>query len=264
MGDYWIPKREDVVTRVEREMIAGAMAHGFNVIVDATNLNPKTLKSLGAFIEKQENASSYATSVKEFYVDFNEALKRDTVRGENGGRAVGKKVLKSFYHRYYPDFRKKVDERNYVEYDPSLPDCIISDIDGTISLMNGRDPFIGEDCATDLPNKPVIDILKMYEKLNFHTETESTEIKIILFSGRNGSSQPQTEQWLQGNNVPYDEIYMREVGNYEKDTLLKERFYNTHIKGKYNVKFILDDRDCVVKKWRELGLPCFQVYMGDF
>ena len=88
--------------------------------------------------------------------------------------------------------------------------------------------------------------------------------KIILFSGRNGSSRPQTEKWLADNFVPYDLLVMREEGNYENDAILKERFYNEHVKGKYNVGFILDDRDQVVKKWRELGLPCFQVYYGDF
>jgi len=40
---------------------------------------------------------------------------------------------------------------------------------------------------------------------------------------------------------------------------------DAHIKGKYTIRFVIDDRDRVVQMWRrELGLPCFQVNYGDF
>ena len=31
-----------------------------------------------------------------------------------------------------------------------------------------------------------------------------------------------------------------------------------------DVAFILEDRDSMVKKWRDLGLTCLQVAYGDF
>jgi len=252
-------KNESYITELETFAIITALKSGKNVISDNTNLNEKFLNIL---IEKASFVGAQI-EFKKFDITFAEACKRDALRDA----PVGKKVIKSFFHKYFPDFRKKVDTRNYVAYNPILPDCIISDIDGTISLMNGRDPFIGEDCASDLPNTPVISILEDTYRLNevkMLGKNGLDAVKIILFSGRNGSSQPQTEKWLEDNCVPYDEIYMREEGNYEKDNDLKTRFYNDHIKGNYNVRFVLDDRDQVVKVWRELGLPCFQVHYGDF
>jgi hypothetical protein len=57
---------------------------------------------------------------------------------------------------------------------------------------------------------------------------------------------------------------MRVTGDKKKDSALKEEIYNKYIKGKYNVLFVLDDRQKVVDKWRELGLTCLQVNSGNF
>ena len=57
---------------------------------------------------------------------------------------------------------------------------------------------------------------------------------------------------------------MRPEGNNEKDSIIKKRIYEDHIKGKFNVEFVLDDRNQVVEMWRELGLTCLQVAEGDF
>jgi len=47
--------------------------------------------------------------------------------------------------------------------------------------------------------------------------------------------------------------------------LLKKELYDAHVKDKYDVLFVLDDRDQVVNMWRnELGLACFQVANGNF
>jgi hypothetical protein len=40
--------------------------------------------------------------------------------------------------------------------------------------------------------------------------------------------------------------------------------YDTFVKDNYKVLLVLDDRDQVVRMWRELGLTCFQVDYGDF
>ena len=41
--------------------------------------------------------------------------------------------------------------------------------------------------------------------------------------------------------------------------------FDQNIAGKFNVDFVLDDRNQVVDMWRlDLGLACLQVYYGDF
>lgn len=50
----------------------------------------------------------------------------------------------------------------------------------------------------------------------------------------------------------------------EKDAIIKERLFRQHIEGKFCVEFVIDDRDQVVRMWRDLGLRCLQVADGDF
>lgn len=58
---------------------------------------------------------------------------------------------------------------------------------------------------------------------------------------------------------------MRAAGDYRKDAVIKKEMFDTQIEGKYFVEFVLDDRNQVVDLWRkDLNLPCFQVYYGDF
>ena len=41
-GDYWIPSREKLINTLEETTITSALEQGYNVIIDATNPNPKT------------------------------------------------------------------------------------------------------------------------------------------------------------------------------------------------------------------------------
>jgi len=57
---------------------------------------------------------------------------------------------------------------------------------------------------------------------------------------------------------------MRPAGDIRKDVLIKQEIYEREIKDKYNVLFVLDDRQSVVDGWRSLGLTVFQVAEGQF
>jgi hypothetical protein len=58
---------------------------------------------------------------------------------------------------------------------------------------------------------------------------------------------------------------MRRAGDRRKDTVVKREIYERHIAGHYTVRVVFDDRDQVVRLWRdELNLPCFQVAWGNF
>ena len=43
-GDYWMPHREQIITMAEITMIEEGLRRGFNIIIDDTNLNPKTME----------------------------------------------------------------------------------------------------------------------------------------------------------------------------------------------------------------------------
>ena len=57
---------------------------------------------------------------------------------------------------------------------------------------------------------------------------------------------------------------MRKQGDYRPDEIIKEELFKQNIEENYYCLAIFDDRDRVIKKWREMGLLACQVYYGDF
>lgn len=249
-GDYWVPTQEEYISDLEEFSIRAAIKRGYNVIIDATNLNPKTQEKW----KKIANETKSTLEFKEFYVPFKVAVERD----KNRERSVGEKVLKRFYQQYYPEkyAQEMADNRYIKEQDKTLPKCIIVDCDGTICLHQGRDPYDLSKVSTDKPNDPLIDLIRIL----------SGSVDIIFFSGREGTEQcrKDTAKWINDNIGISYKLYMRSEKDYRSDEIIKEELYNKYIKDKYYCIAIFDDRDRCIKKWREMGLLACQVYYGDF
>ena len=249
-GLYWIPSQENYISDLEEFSVRAAIKRGLNVIIDATNLNPKTQEKWKKIAEETKSSIEFM----EFYIPFKEALERDSKRE----RSVGEKILKGFYERYYPDkYAEECKDNRYIlEQDKTLPKCIICDIDGTICLHQGRNPYDLSKVSTDKPNNPLVDLLRIL----------SGFVDIIFFSGREGTKQCQedTAKWINDNvGIPY-QLYMRKEKDYRPDEVIKEELFKQNIEGNYYCIAVFDDRNKVVKKWRKLGLLCCQVYEGDF
>lgn len=45
-GKYWVLEREELCNEIEDKAIAYAMVRGFEVVIDDTNLNPKTIEHI--------------------------------------------------------------------------------------------------------------------------------------------------------------------------------------------------------------------------
>lgn len=135
--------------------------------------------------------------------------------------------------------------------------AVLVDIDGTLALRTGdRSPYDWDRVGEDEPNPPVIEMVQIIKAAGRH--------RIILMSGRDESCRWQTEMWLDAQQVPYDELYMRTEKDNRKDSIVKEELYRQHVDGRYEVAFVIDDRKQVVSMWRGLGLSCFQVAEGNF
>ena len=133
-----------------------------------------------------------------------------------------------------------------------MEEVIICDLDGTLAIHNGRTPFEYHKCDTDLPNRPVVELVKRLG------------LPVIYMSGRDDSCFKKTKQWLRDHGLPEGELLMRTTGDRRKDAVVKRELYEQHIEGKYEILFVLDDRDQVVDLWRkDLGLTCLQVAYGD-
>jgi trehalose-6-phosphatase len=137
----------------------------------------------------------------------------------------------------------------------NLQPAIIVDIDGTLAEKGERDPFDWDNVDNDTVHEVIVELVQLLHEDGY---------VIILVSGREEVCEEKTITWLEDNGIPYNCLFMRKAGDFRKDTVIKKEIYDTEIKGKYYVRFALDDRDQVVKMWRDEGLVCLQVAEGNF
>ena len=139
---------------------------------------------------------------------------------------------------------------------------IICDIDGTIAKKHpDRDIYDFTKCGWDIP---IYETLGVLDKLTMYREDANTVIDRILFiTGRMEIARNDTVKWIY-NNVSIDysnccsyELFMRKDGDTRPDEIIKHEIYETHIKDKYDIFAVFDDRPKVIRMWRELGLFVF-------
>ena len=140
----------------------------------------------------------------------------------------------------------------------TLPECVIFDLDGTFAFLGDRSPYDASKAEGDEINEAVHFV---YQAIRHGVP----ETAVLLVSGREDRWRAETERWLARHEITWDGLYMRRAGDRRKDTVVKREIYERHIVGNYTVRVVFDDRDQVVRLWRdELNLPCFQVAWGDF
>lgn len=234
---------EAFILSLRDEIIIRALVNGNNVVVDDTNLDPK-------------HACQFQSIAQEFMADYEEKFFDTDImtcieRNKNRENSVPEKVIYDMYSRYL------MPKLPYtVPYDDTKEECIIVDVDGTLShISDGRSPYDASRASNDVLDDAVSSIVAMGYQNGY---------KVIVLTGREAKNREVTENWLIENGVPFDELYTRADGDYRKDAIVKQELYETHIKNRFNVKFVLDDRNQVVDMWREIGLKCLQVQPGDF
>jgi predicted kinase len=236
-GGKWSKGNEKKIMEVQTSLIISFLSKGYNVVVDNTNFGwEDRLKAIADMCGAE-------FEVKYFDTSLTECIDRDAKRDE---KSVGAEVIERMWTQYVkPPLQ---------EYNKDLPSCYIFDIDGTLAKMNGRSPYDYTKVDTDIVNRDVAKLASILKNV----------ASIIIVSGRNGDCIAETENWLDDNNIKYDDIFMRLSGDKRKDCIVKKELYEEHIKGKYNVLGVFDDRNQVVELWRSLGLTCFQVDYGNF
>lgn len=248
---------EDVVTVVEDEAIASSLKAGHNVVVDDTNIRTKYLKRF-ARIAFNQGADF---DVKQFDIDVTEAVRRVGVRGAQGGRFVPADVIKKqaqgLKHRV--SLAELYEEQQV--FRPYAPPpfgevAILVDVDGTLAHNNGHRGWYDYDkVINDELKNPIAEIVRQHAFFG---------IKVIIMSGRDDDCKAQTIEWLTKNLVPFDEIHMRRTGDQRRDSIVKAELFDQYIRDRFDVKFVLDDRNQVVDMWRSLGLTCLQVQAGNY
>jgi phosphoglycolate phosphatase-like HAD superfamily hydrolase len=104
------------------------------------------------------------------------------------------------------------------------------------------------------------------------------DYRVIILTGRNEAYRGLTEKWLREHALSgyIDALLMRPDWDYTPDRDLKPRLLSEwhaaqqrhlgheEVDVKSAVAFILEDRDGMVERWRELGFNCWQVRHGGY
>ena len=132
------------------------------------------------------------------------------------------------------------------------PDAVICDLDGTLALLNGRDPFDWNKIGNDKVNTPVQELLALYHHAGF---------RILIVSGRDENAGAATQAWLKKNKIKYDKLFLRSVRDNTSNVDFKRSLYLERIHGNYHIHAVLEDQPEAAAVYRnEFNLTVLQVW----
>jgi predicted kinase len=259
--DYRTPKYEgeERVSAVQHGPIVELLRSGADVIVDDTNLRVRNVKT---FLQLAARAGADARVVDDFLdVDVEECVRRDAARPN----PVGERVIWGMWEKYLSGGRRLhvpvLDEAvaglPYIPA-PGTAHAVLVDIDGTVALHGDRNPYDTSRYHEDIPNVPVVAIVQNAATLGH---------QVVFCSGRSEEFRLVTEDWLNLHVLRRSvgwELHMRPAGDVRNDAIVKLELFDQHVRDRYRVAYVLDDRDRVVRAWRSIGLTVLQVADGDF
>jgi predicted kinase len=245
---------EETVLAIQDQAVLAAIQGGFDVICDNTFLVSRLPNRL-----KRVVAGQARFELHDFLdVPVEECIRRDALRansvGEEAIRAMAKRIGKSGSRWTAEQLNDMPKAMPYVP-DEAKPKAVIFDIDGTLALSRHRGPYDFDRCETDELNGPVAQALTMYAAAGFW---------VILLSGRQSEYREHTLRWLSTAGLPWCDLFMRAEGDRRSDDIVKAELFDEHVRHRFNVAAIYDDRDRVVALWRRMGLTCMQVAYGNF
>lgn len=248
LHNEWSKSNEKDTLKARDMIIRGLISAGKDIVVDDTNFEPKHIETIreivDAWNELLEEKQQYKIVIRDIDTPLEECLKRDANR--TGKAHVGKKVILSMYNKY---LAKKQPLKPLQE---GLKSAIMVDIDGTLAEKGDRDIYDGSKVYLDTVIQPVADVVQRFRR-----------DVVIIMSGRDEEYREVTEQWLEDNGIEYECLYMRPRGDRRADWIVKKELYDAHVNGKYNVRFVLDDRKQVKRMWVGEGLFVLDVNQTD-
>lgn len=216
------------------------LTEGTSVIIDDTNLNPKTMQRWVDLAKNMKVTIQHC----DLETPIEECIKRDQERE----KPVGKSVIEKMALQY----------KGYLKGDR----VIICDLDGTMCNIKHRVHFVqGEKKDWDnFFNHMMADSVRE----DVRKEVVGAYLdgcKVIFVSARPEKYRPFTIDWLRDHvGLQNYTLIMRENGDSRPDTVVKEEIYEKYLKSLTILK-IYDDRPSVIRMWRSKGLEVVDV--GD-
>ena len=254
-GNYNISTLDDIEPREYAIINQAIKVDDKTVFVDATNCNTKRLQAFMGFARRLD----CELVIKPFYAKYEVACERNKARRGKKEEYVPKEVMALFYKTYYlENFRDELTDKRIIKTpDRELPNCVICDLDATLALHQGRDPFEWDLLQTDKIDTRLAMMLSVLYSAGVH---------IIFVTGRPERVRSITIQWLLDNlkGVGKFELYMRDNRDYSHGEDYKRKIYEENIEGKYNVLCTFEDSNKCVNMYRKIGLLTCQVATTDY
>ena len=236
-GPYWIPSREDVVTKAKKDIVMYAMSKGYDIVVDNMNLNPREVKFWEDIVKEHnvEGEYKYEIEFKDFFISVEECIRRDAMRPN----PIGEKVIRETWKRYKHFIQTTLVEKyvdNIMRY-TGKPKCIVIDMDSTMCFNTTKRPWFGEGAAegmvNDVPNGCVCDVILELQK----------SYPIVLATGRDTSQEEVTRKWLSQHRIDPVKYYFRTEGDYRKGTEIKKEQIDTTAKTEIRENLEIENQD---------------------
>jgi hypothetical protein len=145
-----------------------------------------------------------------------------------------------------------------------MKSCWIFDMDGTLCNSDHRKRHLDGKknwpaWFKDMHLDPIHE-----DVAQFYYFAVTNGIPVFVCTGRDDSSRDVSQGWLDEHGIDVDGLFMRRTGDRRDDSIIKKEMLDEIRALGYNPVLAFDDRDRVVKMWRENGVRCFQVAPGDF
>lgn len=253
--------QENVVSLAEKAQVETFLKAGIDVYVDAMHLRNKYVRDWAKLASRL--GAEFVVWDEFLSVPLEECIERDAQR--TGDAYLGADVIRGIHKRFFPLPKLDLSDIKPVKIEPyvpnlELPEAYMVDIDGTCTTGPcDRSPYEWSKVGQDLPNEAVILTVSALFDAGYN---------IIFCSGRDAVCRPETEEWLKNSFWKSvlsgrNKLFMREQGDMRKDSIVKLELFDKHVRNKYNVVGVYDDRPQVIRMWKELGLQVFDVAQSE-
>ena len=147
------------------------------------------------------------------------------------------------------------------QFYPTLP-CVIFDLDGTLFDHQHRIPYLLKDppdwegcfAAMDL-DTPITAMHTLFRV--FKAGVEQTVV--VVLTGTPERFRGNVKDRLERHGLFADALIMRPDGDTREDADFKRAALDLMRKQNWEITMVFEDRDSVVKMWRDAGVLCLQV-----
>lgn len=266
-GRYKCTQTEETyITEVQAAAIMNGLMRGENVYVDDLNLRNKYVTHL---VSLAEEANAEWDICNLTMMNLHACLEQNLEREED--KIVPGGVIMDLHNRflrgresglkYTPPVVNEHSSRPYVPTNVSNL-AIGVDLDGTLAITGDRDIYDGSKAHLDTTDFAVLETVVAMLEYGYD---------VFFCSGRSDEHRHVTLEWLHKHlNGRFtseeisDRLFMRPAGDQRRDSVVKLELFDEFIRDRWNVVFMLDDRNQVVDAWRSIGLKVFQVAPGNF